>query len=107
GLALGVVLVALTSTPAEASCANLIWLGTPTGASIPARGSLYMYDDANARPELGGPIVAQTKVSDHVVRLDYATRADELEVMESVFAVNKTWRPPAAAPRVIQAWHHQ
>ncbi len=110
GVALAVGLLA--SSRAEAECGNPHWVGTPTGASIPQTGSLYLFDASLAYSEIkerGGPIVRQTKVGDMVVRLDYVTRADELELKDDydpmLYNVHATWKPPAAAPRVIQYWH--
>lgn len=107
-------LVFLAAPRAEASCGNPHWVGTPPGAAIPPAGSLYLYDHAlvfrapTPRPT-PGPIVRETVVGDGVVRLDYATSADELEIADqwnpTVFPVHGTWKPPAAAPRVIQYWH--
>lgn len=110
-------LVALTlvsiAQHADADCGNPHWVGTPTGASIPQRGSLYLFDGAIADGEelkhRGGPIKAETKVGPGVVKLDYVTQADELELADAyeptLLNVNPMWRPPAAAPRVIQYWH--
>lgn len=116
GLALAVGLVAALHHTADAMCGSPYWVGTPDGATIPQTGSLYVYDhdlpwakdDALAAK---GPIVKKTRISERVVRLDYATKADELELTHSsyspVFQVSATWKPPAAAPRVIQYWHHK
>jgi len=97
---------------AEAACGNPHWVGTPTGASIPSSGSLYLYDASLAFEDLEprtGPIVKQTKVGATVVKLDYVSHADELALEDdrdpTVLDVHETWKPPAAAPRVIQYWH--
>ena len=111
GLLAGLAVLSV-HTRAEAECGNPHWVGTPTGATIPAKGSLYRYDESLAYRDpksTGGPIVAQTKISDTVVRLDYVTKADELELSDeyepTLLQVSPTWQPPAAAPRVIQYWH--
>jgi hypothetical protein len=50
-------------------------------------------------------------VGDSVVRLDYVTKADELEIADTfeptILQVNPTWKAPAAAPRVVQYWHYE
>jgi hypothetical protein len=114
GLGLTVALVLSVSHRAEADCGRETWVGTPTGASIPAKGSLYVFDgwlDFRApKSRVGGPIVAETRVGENVLRLDYVTKADELELAgrdnPSLFQVNRGWKAPAASPRVIQYWHH-
>jgi hypothetical protein len=114
GVALAVGLV-VAARSAQASCDSPRWVGTPTGATIPATGSLYVYDEGLSFREPvrkgGGPIVRQTKVSDTVLKLDYVTKADELEIpydhRPTILNVNPAWKPPAAAPRVIQYWHHK
>ena len=53
GLALGLGLV-LSVSNAHAKCET----GTPTGAGIPAKGSLYVHADSCSAPKAGGPIVA-------------------------------------------------
>jgi hypothetical protein len=105
-------LAVLAHTNADAECGTPQWLGTPNGASIPTKGSLFFYSEENGvdAKKVGGPITAVTKLSDTVVRLDYSTKADELEITAqepAVYQVSSYWKPPAAAPRVIQTWHHQ
>jgi hypothetical protein len=105
-------LAVISTATADADCATPQWLGTPTGASIPAKGSLFFYSEANGvdAKKVGGPITAVTKLSDTVVRLDYSTKADELEITAqepAVYQISGLWKPPAAAPRVIQTWHHE
>ncbi len=109
---LAVALLSLATSRAEAECGNPHWIGTPTGATIPQTGSLYLHDQSLTYADLkerGGPIVRQTKISDTVVKLDYVSRADELELKDdyepTLLNVSATWQPPAAAPRVIQTWH--
>jgi len=109
----GLGTTALLAAPARAECGIPSWLGTPTGATIPSHGSLYQYDEglAHRTPKVGGPIVSATPIDDRVVRLDYTTTADELEIKlddfdAPVFTVARHWEAPAAAPRVIQYWHH-
>lgn len=114
------LLIALTvgvlgsGTEADADCGNPHWVGTPSGASIPRAGSLYLYDEYVKYGEIKEwslPIVRRTKISDTVVKLDYVTSADELELADddepTILRVNPIWQPPAAAPRVIQYWHHK
>ncbi len=111
---LALVTLALSSR-ADAECARVQWVGTPPGATIPQHGSLYLYDQLvdSWKHKVRGPIIATTEVGDHVVRLDYETHADELELRRderypsSVFDVSPHWKPPAAAPRAVQYWHHQ
>ncbi len=99
---------------ADAKCGTPSWIGTPHSAKIPAHGSLYLYSEALAYREhsrVGGPITAETKVSDTVMRLDYASKADELELDPDstephVYTIDSGWRAPQAAPRVLQYWHH-
>lgn len=111
----GAALLALLSFAgnAEADCGNPHWVGTPTGASIPPVGSLYVFDgaiaDGAAIKHRGGPIKNETLVSPGVVKLDYVTQADELELKDdfepTLLTIKPSWQPPAAAPRVIQYWH--
>lgn len=110
---LAVALLSIAAARAEADCGNPHWVGTPTGTSIPSTGSLYLFDgsvvDSDELKSRGGPIVKQTKVGPGVVKLDYVTKADELELKDdfdpTLLNVNPTWKPPAASPRVIQYWH--
>ena len=109
---LAVALLSIFATRAEAECGNPHWVGTPTGATIPQTGSLYLYDHSltyGGLKERGGPIVRQTQISATVVKLDYVSHADELELVDAdspiLLNVSPTWQPPAAAPRVIQTWH--
>lgn len=106
-------LVAALTPDAHADCGYQGWVGTPTGASIPSSGALYVFDGSLA-DELkapSGPIVKRTQVGPNVVRLDYVTKADELEISHAyeptILQVNPAWKAPAAAPRVIQYWHHK
>jgi hypothetical protein len=101
---------------AEADCGNRNWIGTPAGSKIPAKGSLFVYDEYSKYPgELSpakGAIKQRTKVGDSVIRLDYESTANELEIKltewdaGSVFNIDPRWRAPQALPRVIQYWHH-
>lgn len=98
-----VVAVVAATHSASAECRNPHWLGTPAGATIPATGSLYLYDrDAEPRAH-------QTRISDTVVRIDYTSTADELEFANEgvVYRVDKQWRAPEAAPRVLVSWHNK
>lgn len=111
GLLAACALASLTQT-ADADCGNPHWVGTPTGASIPTSGSLYLFDgymtDNDELKPRGGPIKRETKVGPGVIKLDYVTTADELELAAdepTLLNVNPAWKPPAAAPRVIQYWH--
>lgn len=110
---LAALVLASIAPHAEADCGNPHWVGTPTGASIPPAGSLYLFDGSMAYTDelahRGGPIKRETKVGPGVLKLDYVTAADELELKDdyepTLLNVNPSWRPPAAAPRVIQYWH--
>jgi hypothetical protein len=114
-LAAALVVIAALSSPgrAEAQCGTPRWLGTPSGAQIPQRGVLFLYDEGlghrDARP-MGGAIKSETRISDTMMRLDYATTADELELADPVdprvYSVKRKWVAPASAPRVLQYWHH-
>jgi hypothetical protein len=114
GLALvGAVLV--LPGRAEADCGNPHWIGTPAGATLPPRGSLYVYDEHSKYDDTAPkstPIVKRTKISDTVMRLDYDSKADELEIKlddydtPPVYNLDPKWRAPAALPRVLQYWHH-
>nr|MBA2545168.1 hypothetical protein [Deltaproteobacteria bacterium] len=113
-VAVGVGLVAALAADARADCAHPRWVGTPTGATIPATGRLYVYDEGFAyrgEKTLGGPIVRQTRLSETVLQLDYVTKADELELADdyepTILQVNPSWKAPTTAPRVIQYWHHK
>lgn len=117
-------LAASHAREARADCGVRRWLGTPSGTAIPARGSMFLYDEwledressgRNPVPSSpGGPpagaITARVQVAPHVLRLDYATKADELELKVGdeahLFEVKRGWRPPEAAPRVVHYWHH-
>jgi len=107
----GFGLVVAWSANAAAECGTPEWLGTPTGATIPSHGSLYLYREVGDGMKVGGPITAVTKVSESVMRIDYATKADELEIASAqepaLYQISGLWKPPAAAPRVIQSWHHK
>lgn len=95
---------------ADADCGTPRWVGTPSGATIPARGVLYLHDEGTPRP-LGGAIKTQTQVAPHVMRLEYATKAEELEIADPidgrVFQVDPAWKPATDSPRVLQYWHHR
>ena len=101
---------------AEAKCGNPNWIGTPQGAKIPTRGSLFVYDEymkyTDALPPAKGAIVKRTKVGETVMRLDYESKADELEIKlddwtSPIYNVDPSWRAPGALPRVLQYWHHK
>lgn len=111
GLVSALISIAATQS-ADAKCGTPHWVGTPNGASIPQTGTLYVYDEALSHAELkhrGGPIVRQTRLDNNVIKLDYASQADELELADddepTILNPHATWKPPAAAPRVIQYWH--
>jgi hypothetical protein len=107
-------LAALAPGRAEAKCGTPSWIGTPTGTAIPAKGTLYLYDEGL---KFGDPVPAagalkkKTKISETVVQIDYETKADELAFGAPgddplVFDVRPKWRAPEVAPRVLQYWHH-
>lgn len=107
-------LAASQVTEASASCGIRRWLGTPSGAAIPPTGSMFLYDEGlegRAPQPPAGAITARVEVAPNVLRIDYATKADELELKLAdeahLFEVKRGWRPPQAAPRVVQYWHHQ
>lgn len=109
---IAVVVTVLSSARADADCAIQRWLGTPTGARVPAKGSIYLYSEMLEAKTPAGPIKAFTQLSDTVARIDYDTKADELELHSgaydesTVLQIDRHWKPPADAPRVIQIWHH-
>lgn len=102
---------------ADAECGNPTWIGTPTATKIPQRGSLYVYNAQLGYYETDllkakGAIKQKTKVGETVIRMDYETQADELEIKlddyssAPVYNVDRWWRAPRLPPRVIQYWHH-
>ncbi|MEO8703677.1 MAG: hypothetical protein ABI867_26745 [Kofleriaceae bacterium] len=108
-------LAALAPTRADAKCGIPQWIGTPTGAAIPAKGTLYVWDEGlqYSDPKAAtGAIKKKTKISDTVLALEYETKADELEITgygydaAPVYSVRPKWKTPAVAPRVLQYWHH-
>ena len=110
-------LIAAASAPgrAEADCGTPRWIGTPSGATVPAKGTLYFYDEGLAPRDPkqlpAGPIVRETPISDTVLRIDYASKADELVLDPdstdyTKLVIDRSWRAPQVAPRVLQYWHH-
>jgi hypothetical protein len=119
-LLVAALVLALAPT-AHADCAIQKWLGTPSGTTIPATGSLYVYDQGYGyNPYTEGVVFSdgvphrweKWRISDDVVRIDYAaglatsvTAGIRWEQM--TYAIDPQWKAPKAAPRAIHYWHHK
>ncbi len=105
---------------AHADCAIQTWIGTPSGTVLPEHGSLYMFDEGYGRRDEDGVVFADgvahrweaTRVSDTVVRIDYAAGLASSAMVgvgweQVTYAFDPRWKAPSTAPRVVQYWHNQ
>ena len=117
--ALAVAGLAAHASPAHADCARQMWLGTPSGTTLPKVGSLYLDDEGqalSARPPLqvsfsGAPGVYNVvRVGAQVLRLDYVGfDGGTLDVAlgddeHATYPLAGDWHA-GPAPRVLEYWH--
>lgn len=121
-LVLAALVLAAAAPTANADCAIPMWIGTPSGTTIPEHGTLYIYDSGFRWDDYGDEkgvtfsdgiphAWAETRISPDVIRVDYAAGlATSMKVGVGwdpvTFAIDPHWKAPAAAPRVMQYWHH-
>lgn len=124
GIIVGTLLTAAAT--ADADCGIPNWLGTASGVSIPASGTLYMHDESLTW-DLPGDVGASWlsvqwengEGTFRVVRTEGALASIEYDgppgaTLKFVdrwgdaidLHLAPSWQPPAHAPRVLQYWHH-